>query len=106
MSDSLDRLYAAVLAARDADPATSRTARQGRGPRPQQRPQAALISDNNVALERRQRRHLAASERHGQSSAPPLSSAPCPRVPPPPADRACSVVSTTGASLPPTSHMR
>ena len=34
MSDSLDRLYAAVLAARDADPATSRTARllrAGRG---------------------------------------------------------------------------
>jgi phosphoribosyl-ATP pyrophosphohydrolase len=27
MSDSLDRLYAAVLAARDADPASSRTAR-------------------------------------------------------------------------------
>ena len=27
MSDSLDRLYAAVLAARTADPATSRTAR-------------------------------------------------------------------------------
>src|SRR5712672_3624463 len=34
MSDSLDRLYAAVLAARNADPATSRTARllrAGRG---------------------------------------------------------------------------
>jgi phosphoribosyl-ATP pyrophosphohydrolase len=34
MSDSLDRLYSAVLAARDADPATSRTARllkSGRG---------------------------------------------------------------------------
>ena len=34
MSDSLDRLYAAVLRARDADPATSRTARllrAGRG---------------------------------------------------------------------------
>jgi phosphoribosyl-ATP pyrophosphohydrolase len=34
MSDSLDRLYAAVLAARDADPASSRTARllkAGRG---------------------------------------------------------------------------
>jgi phosphoribosyl-ATP pyrophosphohydrolase len=27
MSDSLDRLYSSVLAARDADPATSRTAR-------------------------------------------------------------------------------
>jgi len=27
MSDSLDRLYAAVVAARDLDPATSRTAR-------------------------------------------------------------------------------
>ena len=34
MSDSLDRLYAAVVAAKDADPATSRTAkllRAGRG---------------------------------------------------------------------------
>jgi phosphoribosyl-ATP pyrophosphohydrolase len=34
MSDSLDRLYAAVMVARDADPATSRTARllrAGRG---------------------------------------------------------------------------
>ena len=34
MSDSLDRLYAAVLVARDSDPATSRTARllrAGRG---------------------------------------------------------------------------
>lgn len=34
MTDSLDRLYAAVLAAQDADPATSRTARllrSGRG---------------------------------------------------------------------------
>jgi phosphoribosyl-ATP pyrophosphohydrolase len=34
MSDSLDRLYAAVLAARNSDPATSRTARlfaSGRG---------------------------------------------------------------------------
>ena len=34
MSDSLDRLYAAVIAAKDADPSTSRTAkllRSGRG---------------------------------------------------------------------------
>ncbi len=71
MTDSLDRLYQAVLAARGADPATSRTARllragrgkmgkklaeeavevvidamtpQGRGARSRPRPQAALIA--------------------------------------------------------------